>query len=125
MQWATAIDPGAPNESSQTVTFSTTNDNNALFSVQPAISPTGGLTYTAGGNTNGTATVTVTAQDNGGVANGGHDTTTATFTIAVTAVNDAPTLTPAANQTALEDDGSQAVALTTIPLAPPTKPDKR
>ena len=30
--WATTIDPGAPNESGQTVTLTTTNDNNALFS---------------------------------------------------------------------------------------------
>ncbi len=74
---------------SQTVTFTTTNDNNAIFSSQPTISPTGVLAYTPAANANGTTTVTVTAQDNGGTANGGHDSTTATFTITVTPVNDA------------------------------------
>ena len=117
LQWATAIDPGAPNESSQTVTFTTSNDNN-VFSSQPTISPTGVLTYTPAANANGTTTVTVTAQDNGGTANGGHDSTTATFTITVTPVNDAPTLSPAADQSVSEDDGPQAVALTSISPGP-------
>ena len=118
MQWATSIDPGAPNESGQTVTFTTSNDDNALFSSQPSINSGGLLTYTPVANASGSATVTVTAQDNGGTANGGHDTTTATFTITVTAVNDAPTLTPAADQSVSEDDGAQAVALTSVTSGP-------
>ena len=44
--WATAISPGPANESAQTVTFNVSNDNNALFAVQPAIAPDGTLTYT-------------------------------------------------------------------------------
>ena len=38
--WATAIDDGNP-EAVQTLTFNVSNNNNALFSVQPAISSTG------------------------------------------------------------------------------------
>ena len=34
--WATGIVAGPPNESTQTLTFTVTNDNNPLFSVQPA-----------------------------------------------------------------------------------------
>ena len=91
--WATAISSG-PNES-QTVNFIVTNDNNSLFSVQPAVSATGVLTYTLAANQNGAATVSVQIHDNGGTANGGVDTSAAqTFTITVNAVNDPPVVTP-------------------------------
>jgi hypothetical protein len=95
--WATAIDKGGANESGQTLNFVVTNDTNALFSTQPAVSPAGTLTYTPAANANGSATVTVVLHDDGGILNGGDDTSDAeTFTITVTAVNDAPS---AANQT--------------------------
>ena len=109
--WATAISTGASNESAQTVTFAATNDNNALFSVQPAISSTGTLTYTPAANGNGVANVSVTLKDNGGTANGGVDTSAAqTFTITVNAVNDAPSFTKGADQTANNNAGVQMVA---------------
>jgi len=108
--WATAISPG-PNESGQTVTFFTSNDNNALFSAQPAVSPSGTLTYTPAANANGTATVTIYAQDNGGVLNGGVDTSASqTFTITVTAVNDAPSFTGGGDVTVLEDSAAYSAA---------------
>jgi VCBS repeat-containing protein len=89
--WATDISAGAPNESGQVLDFQVSNDDNALFSAQPAISPTGTLTYTPAANANGSATVTVVLHDDGGILNGGDDTSDAeTFTITVTAVNDAP-----------------------------------
>jgi len=109
--WATNISAGPPDESSQTVTFTVTNDNNALFSAQPAVAPDGTLTFTSAPDANGTATVTVTAHDDGGTANGGNDTSAPqTFTITVTAVNDAPSFTKGADQTSLEDAGLQTVA---------------
>jgi len=109
--WATAISAGPANELGQTVTFTVTNNNNALFSSQPAVSATGTLTYTPAPSANGSATVTVTAKDNGGTANGGNDTSPPqTFTITVTAVNDAPSFTKGANQTVNEDAGAQAFA---------------
>ena len=43
--WATGIDDGDP-EVSQTLTFNVSNNNNTLFSVQPAITPTGTLSFT-------------------------------------------------------------------------------
>jgi hypothetical protein len=107
--WATGISAG-PNEGSQTVTFTAAADNAALFSVQPAVSSTGVLTFTPAANANGTATVTVTAHDDGGTANGGVDTSASqTFTITITAVNDAPSFTKGADQTVLEDSGPQTV----------------
>ncbi len=89
--WATAISAGPSNESAQTLTFTVTNGNEALFSVQPTVSANGTLSYTPAENANGTATVSVVLKDNGGTARGGVDTSAAqTFTIEVTAVNDAP-----------------------------------
>ncbi len=83
--WASSLSKGPADESSQTLTFTITNNNNALFSVQPAINASGNLTYTPSG-TAGTATVSVVLKDNGGTANGGSDTyTTQTFIITVTA----------------------------------------
>ncbi|MGH3767417.1 MAG: tandem-95 repeat protein [Pseudonocardiaceae bacterium] len=89
--WATAISPGPPDESTQTVTFLVSSDNTGLFSTQPAVSPSGVLTYTPAPNAKGVATVTVALQDNGGVLNGGTNTSAPqTFTITVNPVNDPP-----------------------------------
>jgi VCBS repeat-containing protein len=89
--WATGISAGA--FETQNVTFSATNDNNALFSSQPQISSDGTLTYTPAPDANGSATVSVKAKDDGGTANGGVDTSAPqVFTITVTPVNDAPTI---------------------------------
>jgi predicted outer membrane repeat protein len=84
MNWATNILPGPPNESLQTVAFIVANNNNALFTTQPALSPTGTLTYTPAANASGVASVTVRLMDNGGTANGGVDTSAPQlFTITV------------------------------------------
>jgi VCBS repeat-containing protein len=108
--WATAISKGPSDESAQTLSFTVGNDNNALFSGQPAVSPTGTLTYTPAANAVGSATVTLSLSDNGGTANGGVNTSAPqTFTITVNPVNDAPSFTTAGNQTVLEDAGAQAV----------------
>jgi len=90
--WATGLSKGPANEADQTLSFTTSNNNNALISVQPTIDSNGNLTYTPAANANGTATVTVSIKDSGGTANGGVDTsTTQTFTITVNPVNDLPT----------------------------------
>jgi len=90
--WATGISAGPADESTQTLTFHVSNNNNGLFSVQPSVnSSTGTLTYTLAANANGSATVTVYITDNGGTANGGdNQSNDQTFTITVTSVNDAP-----------------------------------
>ena len=108
--WTTVMSAGPADESAQTMAFGATNDNNALFATQPAIGPTGVLSFTPAPNANGSATVTVTIQDNGGTANGGADTSAPqVFTITVTAVNDAPSFTKGANQTATDTAGAQNV----------------
>jgi len=104
--WATNISPG-PNEAGQTVNFTVTNNNNGLFSAQPAVGLDGTLIYTPAVDGNGSATVTVSLKDNGGTANGGVDTFSQTFTITVNAINDAPSFTKGPDQTVNEDSGMQ------------------
>ena len=109
--WATGISTGAANEINQTVSFTVTNDNAALFATAPAIAPDGTLTYAIKPNVSGTAVVTVVIKDSGGTANGGIDTgTTATFNINVTSVNDVPSFTGGPDQTANEDDPAITIA---------------
>jgi VCBS repeat-containing protein len=124
--FATAAPGGGPDEAAQTFTYTVTNDNNALFAVQPSIAANGTLTFTPAANRHGTATVTVFVTDSGGVLNAGDDTAaTQTFTITVTAVADAPNLsvTPAAGNedtpialsvapALVDTDGSETLAVT-------------
>src|SRR5690606_21262082 len=107
--WATGISDGDP-DLTQTLTFNVSNDNNALFLVQPAISNAGVLTYTPAANANGSAIVTVTLSDDGsGVAPNVNTSAAQTFTITVNAINDAPAFTKGADQTVNEEAGAQTV----------------
>ncbi|HYW69980.1 MAG TPA: tandem-95 repeat protein, partial [Pyrinomonadaceae bacterium] len=104
--WATNISKGPANESDQTVDFIVTNDDNALFSVQPAITADGTLTYTPAPDANGHTNVTVKIHDDGG----GSDTSPAQiFSITVNAVNDPPSFVKGADQNINEDAGLQTV----------------
>ncbi|HEY0156954.1 MAG TPA: Ig-like domain-containing protein, partial [Thermoanaerobaculia bacterium] len=88
--FASSISKGQANEP-DTLAFTVTNDSNAIFSAQPAISSSGALTYTPASNATGTATVSVVLKDNGGVANGGVDTSvTKSFTITISEPNSPP-----------------------------------
>ncbi len=81
--WATNIASGPAGQQGETVSFLVTNDNNALFTVQPSIAPNGTLTYQSSTQA-GTANVTVFLQNNGGTANGGHNSSASvTFTITI------------------------------------------
>ena len=116
------ISPGPPNESGQTRDFLVTNNNNALFSVQPTISSDRHADLHARApNANGIATVTVQIHDNGGTANGGVDTSRQTFTITVTRSTTSPSFAKGADQTVLEDAGAQSVTgwATAISAGPP------
>ncbi|HEY5312350.1 MAG TPA: cadherin-like domain-containing protein, partial [Pirellulales bacterium] len=94
--WATGISAGPPSESNQILTFSTTNNNSALFSTQPTVTANGTLDFTPAPGATGTATVTVTLMDNGGTANGGQDWYTAPpFTITITGTTHPLTSIPA------------------------------
>jgi hypothetical protein len=110
VSWATGISPGPASESSQAVSFTVSTTDPSLFSVQPALSPTGTLTYTPTADAFGSTTVTVVARDDGGTANGGDDTSdSASFTISVAPVNDAPRFNGGGNQTTVSLLGAQSV----------------
>ena len=86
-----SFSPGPANESSQRlVGYVVSNDNPPLFSVQPAIDNAGTLTFTPTANGNGSATVTVIAEDDGGTANSGIDKATNALTITVRSVPAVP-----------------------------------
>src|SRR5207249_920485 len=109
--WATNISVGPANESGQVPTFMVTgNTNPSLFSVAPAISGNGTLSYTPAANANGSATITIVLKDDGGTANGGQDTSAPqTFTITVNSVNDVPSFTKGPDQTVSVNAGAQTV----------------
>jgi hypothetical protein len=108
--FATNISAGPANESGQVLTFNVSNDDNTLFSVQPAIDPaTGNLTYTPSG-TPGSATVSVYLSDDGGTANGGDDTSdTQTFQITILLPNQAPV--SAAQSVTTDEDAAKLITL--------------
>ena len=108
--FATGMDDG-DTAVAQSLVFDVTNDNNGLFTAQPAIDANGVLTYTPAANQNGTAKVTVRLKDDGSnVAPNVNTSLAKPFTITVNAINDAPSFTQGADQSVLEDAGAQTVA---------------
>lgn len=106
INWVVATSTGPSDEASQTLNYIVSNNFNALFSVQPSISPLGELTFTSGPNATGTAVVSVQIQDDGGTVNGGIDTSAIqTFNIVITKVNVAPV---ASNQTVSTNEDTAA-----------------
>ena len=107
--WATGISAGPADEAGQLVDFLVSTNNNALFSVLPAISVDGTLTYTLANNTAGSATVSVRLHDNGGIVDGGVATSDPQ-TFVISTVNRAPSFVKGANQSVLEDAGAKTIA---------------
>ena len=92
INWATNISAGSLDQSGQTIDFVIDkNTNPDLFSLAPAISPTGTLTYTPAPNAYGLAIITFSLHDNGSTDDGGVDTSPSqTFNITVTEVSNTP-----------------------------------
>ena len=104
--FATNISKGASNESSQTVSFAVTTANTSLFSLLPALTSAGSLSFTPAKNAYGTTVVSVVLHDSGGTANGGKDTSAQTnFTIAIVNVDDPPVLVKTAGSSIMYEDG--------------------
>jgi hypothetical protein len=102
VNWATNIVTGS------SPVFIVTNDNNALFATQPAISADGTLTYEAAQYAYGTATVSVTLTDSDGQST----SETITFTITILPVNQAPSFTAGSDQQASSANGGVSYAIT-------------
>lgn len=97
----TGIGYGADCVAQQVVSLEMANSNTALLTVEKEYvngAATGKLWITPLANKYGEAIITLTVKDNGGTANGGIDTTVKTFKVTVTPVNDAPVVTPIADQ---------------------------
>jgi len=91
--WATGISTG-PNESWQPINFVALVDHPEKFSLTPAVTPEGTLTFNFKPNSNGTAVVRLFAYDSDCFYCGGsYISSTQTFTITATAVYDPPVLT--------------------------------
>ena len=114
--WATAINKGGVDEAGQTLTFNITNDNLALFAVQPDVDEVSGdLTYTPAVNTYGVANIDIYLEDDGGTANGGDDASPVySFTITVNSVNDLPVLSVNALKTVLEGAANEVIPNTEL-----------
>jgi hypothetical protein len=116
--FATGISAGPADEAGQAVDFIVSNNDNALFAVQPTIDASGNLTYTLAADANGSATVTVQIHDNGG----GADTSAPqTFVITVNAVNDAPVNAVPGAQSVNEDtdlvlSGANALSISDVDI---------
>lgn len=101
----TGIGTGATNET-QTLTVTATSSDTGLIP-NPTVnyaspSATGSLSFTPVANVNGSATITVTVNDNQAANN----TTTRTFAVTVTSVNSAPTITSISDRTIVSDTSS-------------------
>lgn len=107
--WATGISPG-PAEATQTVNFQVSNDNNALFSIQPSVTASGDLSFTPAQDIAGVATVTIFLKDDGGTTCGVDQSAGQTFTITVNNVNDVPSFVKGTDVEIDEDAGAQAFA---------------
>ncbi|HEY0519770.1 MAG TPA: Ig-like domain-containing protein, partial [Ilumatobacteraceae bacterium] len=102
--WAHSIVLGPIDEQVQTIAFTVTSGQPALFSSQPAIDPTGTLTFTPAPNANGSTTVTITATDSGGTNDGGVNASSVhTAILTITPVND-PVIAVADTGIVNEDD---------------------
>lgn len=103
---ALGIDDGDP-ELNQTLNFIVTLDSGTVgFSVPPAISPAGTLSFTTSPESSGTANVSVFLQDSGG---GSNQSPVQNFTINVAPVNDAPSFVAGTSITVGEDQGVQTL----------------
>ena len=105
--WASDISVGPANESGQVPSFEVSSDNPSLFASGPSVDADGTLSFTPALNAHGSATVSVTIEDDGGTLSGGADTgNTVSFTVTVNPVNDAPACPASTSITRNEDSGS-------------------
>jgi hypothetical protein len=110
----TGLSAGPGNETNQTWTFTVTAGTNFNFTVKPALSTNGTLTFQTATNAIGTNLITVVMKDTGGTTGGGINSATNTFSIGVTPVNDAPYFTGIAAKTILEDAATGLTATVNV-----------
>jgi cyanate lyase len=107
--WVESSSRGPANEAAQTLSYIVTTDRPDLFTVLPAISPTGQLTFTPANGRYGVANVSVTVRDSGGTANGGSNESLPS-SLTITIDQPPPVFIPGGNITVAEDSGAYASA---------------
>ena len=86
--WASVSDNDAG--VTQSLFFLVSNNNNALFAAQPAVSANGTLAFTPAANAHGSATVSLSLTDDATAGGAALTSATQTFTITINPVNDLP-----------------------------------
>ena len=109
--FASNLSPRPANEASQTLSWSFSVSNAALFVVGSGgsiftIDASGNLRYTVQTNIAGTPTISITLSDNGGTTNGGVNSTTTTINYALSFVNYPPSFVPGNGVSVNEDSGA-------------------
>ena len=121
--FASAMPGGGADESGQTFSYMVSANVPSLFSVLPAIAPSGTLTYTLAPDAIGTTTVTVSVTDNGGTANGGDDTSPdQTFDIIVNNANNDDVFLLTNNPLNLNEGSTGSIGAALLEVADPDLP---
>lgn len=111
--FVTDIDPGAPSEAGQLVTFRVTTANAGLFTTAPAIDNAGTLTFTPKTGVHGQTTITVVAVDDATMGGPWKTSAPQTATIDIVAANQVPTFTGGGDVTVAGDSGAYSKAWAT------------
>lgn len=111
-----AINLSANDEGQSPTGFTVTTDNDALFSVAPAIDLDGTLTFTPAPNAYGSVTVTVVLHDDGPSANA---SLPLTFPLIIVPDSDAPTDVTLDNNTVADGDTFVGTVTATEPFGQP------
>jgi len=118
IQIITACSPGPPNESEQTCSYRIETDNPDFFSIQPAISPEGLLTFTPAENVYGNTRFHISAVDSEGASS-----QLISRQVVIIPVNDCPQFVGGDDQNISNVSGMQTVTgwakeITSGPLEP-------
>jgi subtilisin family serine protease len=109
--WATSINLGPSDESTQQPIFNVLSTNLVLFTSPPTVTESGALSFTPASGQTGTSTVTVTLSDDGGTDNGGiNSSPSQQFSITITPANIPPSFTKGSDITVSEDTGSISIS---------------
>jgi hypothetical protein len=108
--WARNLSTGPASEAGQKLSFRLVPDNAALFSLAPAISSTGTLTFTPAPGASGLTDVRIFLSDDGGTVSGGQNTLAPApfFTITILKVAASPIISLNISEFTLEEDKPSA-----------------
>jgi len=118
--WITEISPGADDEWGQTLTFLVTNNAPQLFTIPPAISPNGTLTFRLEPDASGDVTLNIQLNDSG---DNNNSSELIQRQLTIIPINDAPSFVKGNSISIMEDAGLQYYTnwATNIVSGPPSE----